>query len=219
VGVDSTPTRPTLGDDETDGDLGGLPPERFRDLTGQSALTVECAQELADIDDLRLELDDEHSRGLLVPGEEVDDPPLAPFGERDLGTHHPTADAAEPGDHGFCERGVLLVQQAVEVGASGARQQLKPHIQGSRDPAQCPERDFVDRASLNPRYGAARHTGGRGKIRLAPTAADPSSSDHGAEPKRIHADESDGRRSPVDQQNVRSIYLRHNALAVHNPTA
>src|SRR5215211_4885560 len=64
-----------------------------------------------------------------MPGQDIDDATLPVVRERDLGPHNPAADPRYPANEVLRQRSVRLVRDALEEGASGARQQLDPDLE------------------------------------------------------------------------------------------
>src|SRR6187551_2080009 len=78
------PVPATFGDDQPTADGRRIPAPIARDPRGEAAFPVERPKELVDIDDRRLELNDEERPRGGVPCEPVDDATLAEDRERDL---------------------------------------------------------------------------------------------------------------------------------------
>ena len=86
---DPAAIRPTLTDDEPGRDRHRIPATLLRDPRRQPPLPVERPDQLVDVDDLRLELDDQQCAPTRMPGQDVDHAALAVDRERDFGRQDP----------------------------------------------------------------------------------------------------------------------------------
>jgi hypothetical protein len=77
VGRHASPVRARVEDHERDADRRRLAAALSGDARRQPPLPIERPEQLVDVDDGRLELDDQERGGPLVPSHDVDDPALA----------------------------------------------------------------------------------------------------------------------------------------------
>lgn len=124
----ATPVRRGLSDQHCAGHSDRLPPEARSDPAGESHLRVELRKELSEIEQLRLDLDDEKRSGCLMPAQQVDRPALPVFGVRNLGTDDPSQ-LGEPAGQVLGQRGVPRVDDAVQVDRARSRMELDPDVQ------------------------------------------------------------------------------------------
>src|SRR4029079_10394357 len=83
--------------DQGRGASRGTPAEPTGNTGREPPLSIECAQRVADVDDLRLDLDDEERAGRVVPSQDVDQPAFSGDAERELGPGDPAA--VDEGSH------------------------------------------------------------------------------------------------------------------------
>jgi hypothetical protein len=129
VGRCPAAVRRGVSDEQADGDSFRLPAQPSRDRGSKPLLLVELRQERAELDQLRLELDDEEGAGRRMPAQEVDGAALAVLRIGHLGAHSPVGQGSDPRRDVIGESGMAGVDDAIEVDRSRARQQLHPYIE------------------------------------------------------------------------------------------
>jgi len=96
MGGDPAPVRAARAHHQRDRGRCRRPSEPSRDLRRESPLPVERRQKLAEVDDLRFQLDHDQRGGRRVPGDQIDRATVAVDGERHLGTAQPPARSKSP---------------------------------------------------------------------------------------------------------------------------
>lgn len=85
----SRPIGPAVRDDHPGRNRHGIPTPVARDLSGQPPALIHLGHEEVHVNDVGLELDDDERPGAGMPGEDVDDAPLAVDRERHLWIEDP----------------------------------------------------------------------------------------------------------------------------------
>ena len=138
------------------------------DVPSQPALSIKGPEQLVDIDDLRLQLDDQERAAGLVPGKEIDRAPFAPDRERHFRGNAPARQQPEaPGDR------LMKVLSGRRSGAGRGRRRAIGRADRSVGPGR-PRRRGSSRASWR-RDARARSatppSGWRARLRRDPVAA------------------------------------------------
>ena len=107
-----------VGQDHPCRDADRSPGAIVGDRTGESLLPVERPKHFVDVDQLRLELDDQQRAGGRVPRELVDDAALPEDREGDLRHDLPTGPNQNRRRHIFRQHRVCPAQQSVGVATS-----------------------------------------------------------------------------------------------------
>jgi hypothetical protein len=153
-------------------------------------LGVQGPKEIAEVEQLGLELDHQQRSRRGMPAQEIDDPALAELGERHLGPDHPATHRGQPADHELSERCVPGVDDTVDVDRASARAHLDPDLEGAGDRSNRVQRSLTQVPALDPRDGASRYTGSVRQVLLRPV---PPNSSHPNEPSKadvVHSAES-----------------------------
>ena len=152
----------------------GHPAEPGRDLCCEPALPVDCADEVIDVDDVRLELDHEQGAMTGMPGQDVDDATLAVDRERRLRSERPSRQVIpeHPGNQ-FMQLRMPGIEQSVQVAGTPSGDQIHPDIERSRHLADRLERQLVHVAALDPRHRRPRHIRRGREVDLPPTLPEP----------------------------------------------
>ena len=100
-----------------------LPAPSLCDLNAEPSPLIHPSNEFVDIDDVRLELDDQERSMPWMPGEDVDDPSLAEDRECDLRLERPFGKlAGEPPGNRLVKAGVSAADESIEVSATRSRE-------------------------------------------------------------------------------------------------
>ena len=168
-----------------------IPATISHDLADEPSLHVDLPNELIDVRNVRLEFDDQERPLRRMPRDDVDDPALSIDRERDLGCEHPCRElAGEPARDELVQRGVLGVEQAIEVAGAPPGHEVDSNIQRRCDPPDRIERECPGMASLDPGNGRGRDTGPCRKVSLAPASLQPNGADRRPNSLVIHDPES-----------------------------
>ena len=135
--LDATTVGVTVGDDDPDRDarrrvVGPDPTALNRDPDRVAAFPVDGPDELVHVCDVRLQLDDEEGASTGMPGEDVDDAPLAVDRERDLGLGDPLRQLGHVPRDQLVESGMARVQQPIEVAGSPAGREIDANVERRR---------------------------------------------------------------------------------------
>ena len=166
----SPSVRAAWGDDHPHADSDGIPTVIPGDLPGDSTTDIHRRHQVVDVDDPRLELDDEQRSRRRVPGDDVDHASLTVSGKGNLGKREPAPDLAEPPERSLVHQRVPTIDQAVKIGAAPAEQPFEPSVEDSR---QCAEHGRTTRRQVDRLRSASRRRAGcRRPSRRPPVAAD-----------------------------------------------
>lgn len=100
----------TVGNDNPYSHDGRDPTAITDDFGGQSTLAIDRAHQVADVDDVGLQLDDEQGPRLRVPRHDVHDSAFAADRERDFRRHLPAGKRQERPSHRLMQRAVASIQ-------------------------------------------------------------------------------------------------------------
>jgi hypothetical protein len=179
--------RSIVGDDEPRRDGCGIPAAIRRDLPGEPHLPVEHHERVLDVDELRLELDDEQRARRRVPGKDVDRAALAEGRERDLRRHHPLGHLEELARDRLVHRRVTGTGQAVQLGTLRPQREDEPQVKLPTHRTQGAQLQALEVPALDPRHRGARDLRLVGEVCLAKPALDSHDADRAADGEIIHA--------------------------------
>jgi hypothetical protein len=174
-----------IGDHERPRDRCRHEPEASGDLGRQPHLPVQRAEQLANVDDLGLHLDDQQRASRWMPGEDVDEPALAPQAERNLWAGHPLG-RDERFDDSIDDLGVATGGDPFDVASPRPHTEVKSGLEHSRDPSNDRDSQLLQLAALDPRNGGVADTGEDGDVDLAKAAANPERAEERSDPLIIH---------------------------------
>lgn len=117
--------------------------------------------------ELGLDLDDEDGIPATMERQDVDRASFAISGIARL-RHDVPAQSREPGNHRSDDRGVPLVEQAIQRRPSPAQLNVNIRADGRRDPAECPHGHLIDAAELRAGHALLADPGFGGDVDLAP---------------------------------------------------
>jgi hypothetical protein len=142
-----------------------LPAEVAHHLRREASVAIDRPDQTLHVDDLRLQLDDEQRPGRSQPGHDVDHPALAPDRERTLRDHLPPG-RGEGADDELVHRGVPGVQEAVELRAVPAQDDVEVRLQRHGNGLQLPHPNPGEVAALHGGDHGARHLRAAGDLLL-----------------------------------------------------
>ncbi len=160
--------RAVVGEDDPGRDRDRIPAPLSSDDSGQSPFPIDGPHQLVDVDELRLQLDDEQDPARRMPGEDVDDPALAIDREGHLGFCDPALERREHASHRFVHRSVAGVEHPAEVAALPANDSVEPGVERIRHPSDLTQRDGGQVAALDPPDDPTRDPRASGEIVLTP---------------------------------------------------
>ena len=167
---DEATIRPILRQDE---DRYDHPRRAEAELPGdepaEARLHVLATQRLLEIAEARLHLEDGEHPLCGVPADEIASATVAEMIEADLGMRD-SARMLQP----LCclrdEACVLLVDEAVDLGAMPSDLNDKVGLERGNDPIQRADRDAAELVCLDPLHDVSRQSGSRPEILLSPPA-------------------------------------------------
>jgi hypothetical protein len=186
VGCDSAPVGSALGEDDPSRDRGRIPAPVARDRRRESPTSVGRSHQVVDVDEFRLQLDDEQDSSARVPREDIDDATFSVDREGHLRLGDPAIETGEHGGHRLVHRCVPGVDQATEVAALPSECGVEPGIEGDSDPTNRPERYRIEPAVFDATNDGARHAGSRRQILLAKPLSDSNRPQRCAHPMVVH---------------------------------
>ncbi len=145
------PIRPAIGNQQPARDPIRPPAAVGSDLWGEPNLAIECSQEIRDVDELRLELDDEERARRCVPSQLIDHASFAVDGEGNLGRELPGLDLGEPPRECLMQRSVAGIDGSVELSASPSNGIVDPGIERQRDRSDLGHWQPIGESTLDPR--------------------------------------------------------------------
>ncbi len=180
-----TPIRPRIGDNNPSAGVPGSPAALARDFGCQSPPSIHGAQQLVDVDKLRLELDDEQGPAPRVPGNKIDDASLAEVVERNLGDDVPTG-VAEPTRDLLAHRSMAAMQEPIEVAATPSRDDIDANLEGGSGRPDRAQGGGIQMAALKQGVSGSRNAGPNSHISPSIVPAQPDAAERQAHPLVIH---------------------------------
>ena len=126
--------RSRLRNDEPAPDLLRLPATFRRDVADEAPASVRRRQNLADINKLGLEFDNQDRAALKMPAHKIDDSALPVAAEGDLGLDDPAPVDQHRGDL-LAHRGVTSSHEAIEIPSSPPSDEVDSDLEGCRGSA------------------------------------------------------------------------------------
>ena len=148
------------------------PAATLRDFGCQAALPIETAHELADVDELRLELDDQDRTGGPMPGQSVDDASLAERREGHFRLVAPAIERSESESHQLMESSMSRVDEPAEVATTPANRQIDACVQSARDRLEISDPDSTNALTLRGLDDSTRDIRSDGDFALRSAASD-----------------------------------------------
>lgn len=133
---DPAMVRPGVGNHQGARDGLGRPAHPTGDSGRQTALAIERPDGLGDVDNLRLDLDDEKGSGRRMPAKNVDEAPLTTNAERHFRAAAPTG-GGERGDQGIDEARMAGARDPFDVPGPRPDAEIQASLQ---DPDDTPDR-------------------------------------------------------------------------------
>lgn len=180
------PVHGGFGDEEGDRHRPDVPAESSGDHWRETFLRVQLREELAEVDQLSLDLDNQHRPRDRMPAEQVDDSTLAELRVRDFGLHLPAPEPRDPADEELGERGVPRVDDPIKVECT------RPWLQGHSDLEDLGDRSQVAEAEptrmpvLQARDLGTRQPRPVGELLLRHGTSNAREPDHATERQVIH---------------------------------
>jgi hypothetical protein len=200
--LDVPPVRHRVAEQDAGANRGSLPPACSGDRRSQSAVSVDGADEILNVDQLRLQLDHEQGATDWVEGEDVNDAPLAVDGERRLRRDQPSAQTHESARERLVHGRVACVHGTRQFAASPAEVESDIRLDGRRDPGDQLKPQSPDVTALDTGHRDLGRARACGHVGLAKAEPDADAPQRGAELDGIHVGESDGGRLPADDQRL-----------------
>jgi len=167
VRSDRPSVRPAVRHDHPRRDRHRIPTPRTCHGHREPALAIQGGQELADVDDLGLQFDDQQDPACRVPREDVDDAALAVDREGDLRLRGPARKITEEAGHQFVHPGMARAHQATEIAALPPNDRVQSRIKGGRHGPDLAERYATQAALFDPQDDPAGYPGAHREILLA----------------------------------------------------
>lgn len=191
------PIGPRVGEDEAADDAANVPTESAGYFRCQPLLLVHLGEHPLDIVDSGLELGDEQRSSQRVECEIVDaaaipEVVVGHFVPRRPRLRRPPLVCRPP----FLERGMVSVDQSVELAASPLDEDDQSCIERLDDPARCAHRAGPQIATLDAGYHRRAATGAPPKLALSPVPSMAQGSDSPANAISGHRRQSGDRRLP-----------------------
>ena len=184
---DPGPIGPSRGNDHPTRNSRRLPAAFLGDLAGEPPLPVERSHQLVDVGDVRLQLDDQERSPARMPGDDVDDAPLAVDRERDFRRELPGRQRVpEPGGDRVMERRVAGVEQRSRSPARHRGEEVDSNIERGRDGSHGAKRQGVEVTSFEARDRGIGNAGPRRQVPLTPAATVADRPDRRAETSIVH---------------------------------
>ena len=148
-----------------------MPPALARDPWSQPAISIHRSHELLNVNEIRLQLDDEKRASRRMKCEDVNDPALTIDGERRLRGQKPRR-AYKHSRHTLMKRGVSGIQHPIEIATAPSRQDIDPDLERFRHAQEYGEADAAHVPAFDARDQCLRNLRRQGDVDLAPTLAD-----------------------------------------------
>lgn len=172
---------PALSQDHPDRDREWVESTVAADDSREPSVPIDGAEKTLDVDDLALELDHDERTRRSMPGECVDDAPLAEDRKRNLGQQPPLGQPGEiPGER-LVHGPMTPAEHPVELAAAPSSDHVDPDIESSSDGSGGGKPHLLEAAALDPRHGSRRDPGRGREIHLAEPASDPDRSNRSPE--------------------------------------
>ncbi len=156
-----------------------------REIAREPSLAIDPVEHRLRVRDDGFDLDDDERAGGRVEAEDVDGPALAPDGERRFDLHGPTRCSQAPND-GFHDRGVVLIEQAVERLAAPSEPEIHLGTECDRGTDDRTNRDAGQLAAVDQRDQRSREAGLVGDVLLALALANPKGPELATESELVH---------------------------------
>ena len=184
---DNRPGDASFGHDQGHPDRQRRPASLSRDKRwNQTRPSIERGQEILQVDDLRLDFDDQQCPAGGVPGQDVHRALLAEVVEGVFGDALP-AERFQDGHDLFDQRGVTCVQQTIKLAASPTQVDHCADLENGAQASQGSDRDMVELPPLDPGNDRLAQPCRRCHVRLPQAAAAANSPNHSADLEVIHA--------------------------------
>jgi hypothetical protein len=128
------------------------PAQVTRDQWREPRLHIEAAERILHVAQGGLDFDDQQDALDGLEGQDVVSSPISEMIEADLHSNEPASRFKERGDR-FLERGVISIQQAVQLFASPDDLQAQMRVEAGHDAAHCPDGDACQIVVLHARDG------------------------------------------------------------------
>jgi hypothetical protein len=209
IGRDQQATQAHRVGNNKDSRHGGWRPTNSgaNDRWGQSRLLIELPARRLARRDRGLDLDDDGREPIRPKPQQVDGAALSARAVGHLQDDFPAETLEAPG----CvrhERGVLLIEQPIDLGAAPRRDQLEPRFEGREDPTQGVEIGSGNVAPLEQRDHCLRHVSSCRQIRLAPSPAPSQGAQHPPDHHVLHGSNRGWTRSSTAYQEHRGVHSR-----------
>lgn len=178
--------RSALRDEHPPGDVRGAPAAVQRDLRREAKLPIERAEHLGDVDELRLQLNNEQRRRRRMPRQRIDDPSLAVDRERHLWHDEPADEGVHPSGERFVHLAMACAKRLVEIAAAPSQAEVDPGIERQPHSMHRVHRQGIGRASFHPRDGRRRDASAPRELGLRPARANSQHPDGVADSSGVH---------------------------------
>lgn len=165
---DPASVRTGVAQGHPDADRSNMPPAFARNPWGQPAISIDGRHELLNVNEIRLELDDEKGASRRMKCEDIDDPALTVDRKRGLRGKQPRR-ACKHSRHALVKRGMSGIQHAIEIAATPSRQNINPDLERLRNSHERGEADAAHMPTLDARNHCLRNLRCLGDVDLAPT--------------------------------------------------
>lgn len=161
--------RPTGCHDNPNGDRRRIQAALLRNGTRKTASFVGRSDQVVDIDDVRLEFDDQQRSLARVPGEDVDYAAFAVDRVRDFWREDPVRnDLAEPARNELMQVRMPPIQETVQVPGSPTGNQVNPDVELAGDILDGRDRQRANMPTLDPADRRLGHARSRTELLLRP---------------------------------------------------
>ena len=186
--------RRRIGDRDPGTDEVGVPASIGRDQRCQATSPIHRRHEVVDVDDRRLELDDQKRPAIGVPAEYVDHPSFAVDRVRNLRRDGPRAGGSEAASDRLMHRGVPGVDEPIEIPAVPGDRDARVDTQRARHGAHVAQGRRIEITTLDLRDELPGHACSAREVLLAPTAPQSKGAEDRTDAKLVHEGESDEAR-------------------------
>jgi hypothetical protein len=138
-----------VGDQQAAGDRDGIPAELTTDFRSEPMLHAKHGQEVAELDELGLELDHKEDPGAVVPAQEIDHAALTELRKRDLRSYLPARHRTDPTDDELSECRVSTVHHPIDVDGTRPRLRLDANLENCGNLPNEVQRQLAEASTLD----------------------------------------------------------------------
>ncbi len=188
VRLDTPLVRLVACDDDPPTHRSSLPATLGRDPTRKTSLAIERAHQLIDVDDLRLQLDEQERASRRMERQDVDGTTFPVDRERDLGCELPAGETRKVRGDRLMQCRVPRAEEPGKLTAAPACNEIDPDVECTRHRSQSSQRRGAEVTALDVRDERPRNARPNRHVFLSPSPSNSHGANRRADPHVIHRD-------------------------------